>query len=168
MNNFLKDILYFIWYHHLNPWGAKYLWCDFQPCTPHSTEKRDMGSPMVVLNNFLGLIWYHHSNPWSKLYLWLIFRPVPLQTTENRDMGSPMVVLNNFLGMIWHHHSNPWSKLYLWCDFQTCTPSDHREQGHGVPLGGPEQLLEADLIFSLNSLGKIIIVVWISDLYLFK
>ena len=57
----------------------------------------------------------------------VIFRPVPLQTTENRDMGSPMVVLNNFLGLIWHDHSNPWSTLYLWCDFQTCTPSDHRE-----------------------------------------
>ena len=98
----------------------------------------------------------------------LIFRPVPLQSTENWNMGSPMGPPNNFWGLIWHHHSNPWSKLYLWSDCQTCTPSDHREQGHGVPHGGPEQLLGADLTWSFKSLVNTILVVWFSDLYPFR
>ena len=58
--------------------------------------------------------------------------------------------------------------MYFWCDFQTCTPSDHKEQEHGVHLGGPEQLLGVDLTSSLNSLAKIVLLVRFSDLYPFR
>ena len=113
----------------------------------------------------------------GNVYLWsfgqnytcgAIFRPVSLQTTENGDMGSPMLVLNHFLGLIWHHHSNPWSKLFLWCDFQTCTLSDHKEEGHGVLHGGPEQLIGADLISSYKYFVKPKLEVWFSDLHPFR